>query len=207
MCDSLLDRDPNDVTAIFFKGGAIGFEGTPEIPPGRLPGGRERRAEGAAAGPGPMPSWIPTTATSSSAPACTITMRKSIPDGISVRSSRSLLFVPPGDKPERARTRSPTAAEKGKYASVEADVFSHADLLLLREGLRQGARAVPGISSRGSRTTCSFTAICGRCLVAVTNWNGGARRLRRSSQRVTDGQRGYTTNVEREAAYYCGCAA
>ncbi len=27
MCDSLLDENPNDVTAIFFKGGAIGFEG------------------------------------------------------------------------------------------------------------------------------------------------------------------------------------
>src|SRR5512140_2078596 len=27
MCDSILEKEPNNVTAIFFKGGAIGFKG------------------------------------------------------------------------------------------------------------------------------------------------------------------------------------
>jgi tetratricopeptide (TPR) repeat protein len=120
MCDQRLDRDENDVTALFYKGGALGFEG-------RLHGNREDWLKAANASRLALPivrkaySLAPTNA--------------DILFGISIYNYYAaviperypfikpfMVFFPDGDRQKGLRQLR-TASEKGTYARLEATYF------------------------------------------------------------------------------------
>ena len=121
MCDSLLDRNPGDVNAIFFKGGAIGFIG-------RLKFHRNDYLAAANAGRKALP--LVQAAAELDPENTDIQLGTGMYDYYAEVIPEEypwlkplLLFVPRGDR-QRGLREITAASEKGRYASVEAAFFS-----------------------------------------------------------------------------------
>ena len=120
MCDEMLDRNSNDVTALFFKGGSIGFKG-------RLKAHRSEWIGAANAGRKALP--IVQQASFLDSTNYDILLGSGIYNYYAEIIPQEypfvkplMLFVPPGDK-QRGIQQLTVAAEKGKYASVESMYF------------------------------------------------------------------------------------
>lgn len=203
LCDEMLDRNENDVTALFFKGGAIGFQG-------RLYTHRSSWLAAANAGRKALP--IVQMAASLDPDNYDIQLGTGIYNYYAEIVPREypfvkplMIFVPPGDR-ERGIAQLRMAAEKGKYASVEASYFLMQLYYQFEKDYRQALELALRLHGRFPNNML-FHKYVGRCHVSLGNWAAVEEVFGKIRERARRGQAGYGGATEREAAYYLGICA
>jgi len=200
MCDSLLDIDENDVTAIFFKGGSIGFQG-------RLQFHRNDYFSAANAGRRALP--LVQIASSLDPDNHDILLGAGIynyyaevvPDQYPYLKPL-LLFVPPGDR-KKGLEQLTLAAEKGKYASVESSYFLMQAYYFYEHDYARALAIALRLTARFPNNML-FQRYLGRCYISLNNWEKGREVFAEIADRARRGDRGYAEPSEREATYYLG---
>jgi tetratricopeptide (TPR) repeat protein len=203
MCDSMLDVNENDIGAIFFKGGAIGFKG-------RLKFHRDDYLAAANAGRKALP--LVQTAMALDPNNYDILLGSGmynyyaevIPNEYHFLKPL-LLFVPPGDKTKGIEQLT-LASERAKYASIEAAYFLLQVYYFYEKDYGKALRIALSLVSRFPDNVV-FQRYVGRCYVSMGNWDMARSAFAEISDRVRKGQRGYTMNADREADYYLGVYA
>jgi tetratricopeptide (TPR) repeat protein len=198
MCDSILDAEPNDITAIFFKGGAIGFKG-------RLKFHRDDYLAAANAGRKALP--LVQTASELDPKNYDILLgtgmynyyAEVIPSEYPWLKPL-LLFVPAGDK-KKGLDQLTTASEKGKYSSVETTYFLMQIYFFYEKDYTKALALAQRLHVEFDRNML-FHRYLGRCYASLNNWPETRRVFGEIVDRVGKGQRGYTDNAAREAEYY-----
>ncbi len=200
MCDSILERNPNDVNAIFFKGGAIGFKGRLKF---------HRNDYLAAANAGRLALPLVQTASELDPDNYDILLgtgmynyfAEVIPEEYPYIKPL-LLFIPSGDK-KKGLEQLTLAAEKGKYASVETWYF----LLQIYFYYEKDYPKALGIAQQLVHRfpdNVLFERYLGRCESVVGDWYATRTVFEDVAKRAHEGKRGYGANAEREAEYYIG---
>ncbi len=198
LCDELLDKNENDVTALFFKGGAIGFRG-------RL---RTHRSDWlAAANDGRKALPIVQDASSLDPGNNDILLGSGIynyyaeviPQEYPVVKPL-LLFVPHGDK-KKGIEQLMRASEKGKYAGIEATYFLMQIYLQYEKEYQKAVTIAMNLTARFPNNVL-FQKYLGRCYVSLGNWQMVQQVFAAIADKVHHAQRGYGATVEREAEYY-----
>jgi len=203
LCDSLLDINENDVSALFFKGGALGFQG-------RLRANRS--------------SWI--KAANDGRLALPIVQRayKIAPDnydillGIGIYNYYAstipekypivkpvMIFFPTGDK-QKGIDQLTKASEKAKFASFEAKYF----LLQLSYNYEQQYEKAFELSTallKQFPNNVIFHRYVGRSTYSLSKYGEAQAAFAEILKRCENGQRGYSDFAKREAMYYLGMIA
>ncbi len=205
-CDSILDNHPDDVTALFFKGGSLGFRG-------RLRANRGSWIK--AANDGRLALPIVRHAYSIAPDNYDILLgmgiynyyAEAIPEQYPIVKPL-MFFFPNGDK-KKGIEQLTAAAEKAKYASVEADYFL---LQLNYTHERQYDKALEialKLFTRYPRNVV-FHRYVGRCYISLGKWENAHAVFREILSRCDGaggGMAGYTDSSKREALYYLGVYA
>jgi tetratricopeptide (TPR) repeat protein len=203
LCDDRLDRNGDDVTALFFKGGALGFKG-------RLRFHRDDWFAAADAGRRALP--IVQTASSADPNNFDIFLGTGIynyyaavlPEQYPV-ARPLMLFIPAGDK-EKGIQQLQTAAKKGKYARVEASYFLMQIFYQFEKRYADALALALELHERYPNNMM-FHKYVGRSHVAMGAWAPGEEVFREIAARCERKQPGYNALTEREARYYMGVAA
>jgi tetratricopeptide (TPR) repeat protein len=203
MCDSILEVNRDDLDAMFFKGGAIGFEG-------RLKFHRDDWLGAANAGRKALP--LVQRASELDPENYDIYLgtgiynyyAEVIPNEYPVVKPL-MLFVPPGDK-KKGLEQLTVAAEKGRYAAVETMYFLAQIYYNYEKDYPRALRLSLDLHNRFPDNMV-FHKYVGRCHVVMSNWERADAVFREILERVNAGQRGYTPVIEREALYYLGMSA
>jgi hypothetical protein len=200
LCDDLLDKNENDVTALFFKGGAIGFKG-------RLKAHRSSWFDAANAGRKALP--IVQDAYALDPKNHDILLGTGIYNYYAEVIPNEypfvkplLLFVPPGDK-AKGLQQIKSAAEKGKYANIESTYFLMQIYYHYEKDYQKALDLALSLTTRFPNNML-FHKYLGRCYVVLGNWQKVHEVWHEIAARCKRSQRGYGTNVEREAEYYLG---
>ena len=200
MCDSILDADPNNITAIFFKGGAIGFKG-------RLSFHRDDYLAAANAGRKALP--LVQTASELDPTNYDILLGTGMYNYYAEVIPAEypwlkplLLFVPPGDK-KKGLEQLTIASEKGKYSSVETTYFLMQIYFFYEKDYSKALALAQRLHGEFDRNML-FHRYLGRCYAMLNNWPETRRVFGEILDRVKRGERGYTANAAREAEYYVG---
>jgi tetratricopeptide (TPR) repeat protein len=200
LCDDMLRLNENDVRALFFKGGAIGFQG-------RLETHRSQWLAAANAGRKALPVVRQAAALD--------------PDNYDIQLGMGIynyyadvvpreypfvkplmIFVPAGDR-QKGIEQLRMASEKGKYAAVEATYF----LMQLYYQFEKNYTLALDLARRLHErfpNNMLFHRYVGRCQVALGGWPEVREVFSEIHERARRGQRGYTPSIEREAVYYLG---
>lgn len=200
ICDRRLDKDEHDVSALFFKGGALGFQG-------RLHGNREDWVKAANAGRQALPI---VREAYKLAPE-----NNDILLGIGIYNYYAdivpdkypfvkpfMVFFPKGDK-KKGIEQLRKASEKATYANVEATYFL-LQLLQNYEGRYEEALALAlKLHNRYPRNPV-FDKYVGRCYIAMNQTANAEQTFNDILQKVKNHQAGYADLIEREAHYYLG---
>ena len=203
MCDSLLEKNRDDVNAIFFKGGAIGFEG-------RLRFHRSDYLGAANAGRKALPlvrealDLDPGNSDVLLGAGIYNYYAEVIPSEYPFVKPL-ILFIPPGDR-QKGIGQLRTASEKGTYASVEAEYFLLQIYYFYEKDYIQALALSLDLHGKFPANMV-FHRYCGRSYVAMNNWDMARSEFMEIVSRARGGMRGYTPPVEREAEYYCGMSA
>jgi tetratricopeptide (TPR) repeat protein len=202
VCDALLDKNPDDVTAIFFKGGAIGFEG-------RLRFHRNDYLAAANAGRKALP--LVQSASSLDPSNCDILLGTGMYNYYADVIPREypfvkplILFIPAGDK-QKGIEQLTRASEQGKYAAVEATYFLMQIYYYYEKDYRKALALAAKLHDRFPTNTL-FHRYLGRCLVSVDDWVAVRSVFTAIRERADRGMRGYAASSRREAEYYLGMA-
>jgi len=202
MCDSMLEKNGNDVSAMFFKGGALGFQG-------RLKFHRNDYLAAANAGRKALP--LVQTAFSVDPHNYDILLGTGIYNYYAdvipseypfVRPL--LLFVPSGDK-KKGIDQLMQAAEKGKFASTEAAYFLM-QIYYFYEREYDKSLLLALDLTRKYPNNMLFQRYLGRSYAAMSNWTMTEEVFSEVVTRCRKQLRGFTGQVEREAQYYLGLA-
>jgi len=200
LCDAMLKKNPNDVTALFFKGGSIGYQG-------RLHTHRSQWLAAANAGRKALP--IVQEASSLDPNNFDILLGSGIYNYFAEVIPQQypfvkplLLFVPAGDK-QKGIQQLTAAAEKGKYADVESSYFLMQLYYQFEKDYPKALRLAQNLHERFPNNMI-FHKYLGRCQVALGNWSGVQSIFTDITTRARNHQRGYDAATEREAEYYLG---
>ncbi len=200
LCDEMLDKNENDVTALFFKGGAIGFKG-------RLKAHRSSWFDAANAGRKALP--IVRDASALDPNNYDILLGSGIYNYYAEVIPNEypfvkplLLFVPPGDKAKGIQ-QIKTAAENGKYANIESTYFLMQIYYQFEKDYTKALDLAAKLHARFPNNML-FHKYLGRCYVVTGNWEKVRDLWSDIDARSKKNQRGYGANVEREAEYYLG---
>lgn len=200
MCDSLLEKNPNDVNAMFFKGGAIGFRG-------RLKFHRNDYLAAANAGRQALPlvqsasEMDPTNLDILLGTGMYNYYAEVIPNEYPFVKPL-LLFVPRGDR-EKGLQQLETVAEHGRYASVETSYFLMQIYFYYEKDFPKALAIAKRLFARFP-SNMLFHRYLGRCQSSLGDWVVAADIFGEIAKRCQEHWRGYTTFVEREAEYYMG---
>jgi tetratricopeptide (TPR) repeat protein len=200
LCDRRLDRNENDLTALFFKGGSIGFRG-------RLRAYREEWLK--AANDGRLALPIVQQAYKLSPENNDVLLgigiynyyAEIIPEQYPLVKP-FMLFFPKGDRKTGIKQLE-RAAARAKYADIEASYFL---MQLLHNYEKDYAKALP-ISQRLHErfpNNPTFHRYVGRCYAGVGQWSEMKSIFDDVLDRVRKKQYGYNATHEREAEYYLG---
>jgi tetratricopeptide (TPR) repeat protein len=200
LCDSLLGVNENDVHALFFKGGAIGFKG-------RLKFHRDDWIAAANAGRKALP--IVHAATSADPKNYDILLGSGIynyyaeviPNEYPL-AKPLLLFIPPGNK-KKGIEQLKIAAVKGRYASVEASYFLMQIYYYYEKDYPSALQLAEELHARFPNNML-FHKYLGRAFVSLGNWSKVEKVFSEIALRAQDKQRGYGPSTDREAEYYLG---
>ncbi|MBI1802894.1 MAG: tetratricopeptide repeat protein [Ignavibacteriae bacterium] len=200
LCDQRLDKNENDVAALFFKGGALGFRG-------RLHGNREDWVKAANDGRSAMPivqkayKLAPENKDILLGIGIYNYYAEIIPDKYSWVKP-FMIFFPKGDKAKGIKQLH-EASEHAAYANVEATYFL---LQLLQNYEERYSEALPIAQKLYARypNNVIFHKYVGRCLSAVGRWNDMHDTYGDIQHMVEQKKTGYDAYTEREAHYYLG---
>lgn len=199
-CDEILEKDPENVDALFFKGGAIGFRG-------RLRAFRE--------------SWIKAADDGREAMPLVNTAHKIDPDNIDIQLGFGIydyyaavipdrypfikplmVFFPKGDK-ARGIKELELVAQKGKYARIESRYF----LMTLYYQFEQNyhkAEEHARLLNEEFPNNPLFKRYMGRINIKKGDYLTASTIFSEIIKRCNQKQTGYTDFIKREAAYYVG---
>jgi len=200
LCDQRLEKDPRDVTALFFKGGAIGFRG-------RLRANRGSWLSAANDGIVALPLVRRAYAIDPS--------NKDILLGIGIYNYYAavvpdrypivrplLLFFPSGDR-RKGLEQLRDASREGTYAAVEATYFLLQNYYLFEKDYGGALGLAEGLHKRFPRNPV-FHRYVGRCLVSLGRLQDASKVFEEVEERYHRGASGYDTYDGREAFYYLG---
>ncbi|HWP81588.1 MAG TPA: tetratricopeptide repeat protein [Bacteroidota bacterium] len=200
MCDERLDKNPNDVTALFFKGGAIGFRG-------RLRANRGK--------------WL--TAAKDGIVALPIVQRAhelepnnyDVLLGIGIYNYYAevipndypvvkpfMLFFPKGDK-KKGIEQLKLSAQNAKYARTEAMYFLLQSFFVYEKDYFQALNLAQTLHARYPRNPL-FHRYVGRCYISLGEWSKAHKVFQEVERRYSARQIGYDAHDAREAYYYIG---
>jgi tetratricopeptide (TPR) repeat protein len=200
LCDELLDENEADVTALFFKGGSLGFEG-------RLRFHRDDWLAAANAGRRALPlvqdaaAANPTNADILLGTGIYNYYAEVIPEQYPI-AKPLLLFIPPGDR-KKGIAQLRKAAAEGKYASIEAKYFLMQLHYLYEKQYGEALSIAQELHSRFPNNML-FHKYVGRCLVAQGSYDKAREVFEEVAGLVRQGKPGYNKNAERENEYYLG---
>lgn len=203
IADSILDKDENNITALFYKGGAIGFEG-------RLYGNREDWVKAANEGRLALPlvrkmaELAPKNADVLLGIGIYNYYAAIIPDQYPFVKP-FMIFFPKGDR-LKGLEQLKLASEKATYANIEATYFL---LQALQNFEKQAAQAQPLALRLHALfpNNVIFHKYVGRCSAALGQWAEMSATYREILDRVRAKRLGYDASAEREADYYLGLEA
>jgi tetratricopeptide (TPR) repeat protein len=115
-----------------------------------------------------------------------------------------LFFIPAGDK-KKGMEQLAIAAQKGRYASVEATYFLLQIEYFYERRYDRVLEIATSLNRRFPRNML-FHSYLGRAYASLANWGETERVFTEIASRAASGMRGYTARVEREAEYYRGWA-
>jgi tetratricopeptide (TPR) repeat protein len=200
LCDKRLDENENDVAALFFKGGALGFRG-------RLHGNREDWVKAANDGRTALPIIRKAYALAPN--------NDDVLLGIGIYNYYAeivpeqypfvkplMIFFPKGDKNKGIRQLR-QASEQAAYANVEATYFL---MQLFQNYEKQYGEALQFALKLHKRypDNVLFHKYVGRGYAAIGNWPQMKTIFSDISERVKENRTGYNSTVEREAQYFLG---
>ncbi len=200
ICDERLAENPDDITALFFKGGSIGFRG-------RLRAHRNQWLRAANDGRRALPivrriqEIDPSNFDVLLGTGIYDYFAEAIPDEYSFLKPL-MVFFPKGNK-EKGIKDLRLASEKGKYASIEAAYFL---IQIYYNYEHQPSNAMPLALKLTMRFPNNplFARYLGRCFVQMGIWPEVFRVFSDIQKKGLSGMTGYTTNILREAEYYLG---
>lgn len=200
MCDTMLEKDPDDITALFFKGGSLGFRG-------RLRGTRGNWFGAARDGIAALP--IVRTAHTLDSTNYDVLL------GIGIYNYYAdvvpseypivkpfMVFFPSGDR-QKGLEQLELASQRAKYASIEATYFLAQNYFLFEKNNQKALQFARALSRRYPRNPV-FLRVMGRCYVALGNWEDVFRVFSEVILRTTERQTGFDAADAREAYYYVG---
>lgn len=200
LCDERLEKDPKDVTAIFFKGGAIGFQG-------RLRFHRNDYLAAANAGRRALP--LVQKASELDPGNYDILLGTGIYNYYAEVIPNEypfvkplMLFIPSGDR-EKGLQQLAAASEHGKYANVEATYFLMQIYYYYEKDYGKTLALALSLHQRYPANMV-FHKYLGRAYISINNWGMARTVFEEINSRTTANTRGYTKSASREAEYYLG---
>jgi len=200
LCDRRLDRNERDVAALFFKGGALGFQG-------RLYGNREDWIKAASNGRSALPIVQETYALDPE--------NDDVLFGIGIYNYYAavipdmypfvkplMLFFPSGDK-TKGLAQLQLASAGAKYADTEASYFLLQILYNFEKDYPPALEIAEKLHRRYPNNPL-FHRYVGRTLAALGRWDLASGTFGEIQRKVTAGKPGYGPVVERETQYYLG---
>ncbi|MBI3189295.1 MAG: tetratricopeptide repeat protein [Ignavibacteriales bacterium] len=200
VCDERLDKNEDDVTALFFKGGAIGFRG-------RLYANREDWVKAANDGRVALPivqqayKLAPTNYDVLLGIGIYNYYAELIPEQYPFVKPL-MLFFPDGDR-VKGISQLRQASEKAMYANIEASYFL-IQLMFQYEKQFGNALEIAVKLHQKYPNNVVFHRYVGRCRAALGHWDEMKVEFDSILKLVEVGKLGYNKNVEREAHYYLG---
>lgn len=199
-CDDLLDENENNVEAVFFKGGALGFKG-------RLQSIRHDWLDAAANGREALPLVHRAYAIDSTKVDVQLGFgiynyyAAVIPEEYPIVKPL-MIFFPDGDK-EKGIEQLKTAAQKGKYAKYESQYFLMGLYYNFEMNYIQAEKWVKKLVDEFPDNP-RFQRYYGRIKVKRNNYPAAAEIFEDALIKHKRNYRGYNLNVARESHYYLG---
>ena len=200
MCEKRLDRNPNDLAALFFKGGAVGFRGRLRVDRGKWLGAAN---DGLVALPLVQKAYALDP------------KNEDVLLGIGVYNYYAdiipdrypfvkplMLFFPGGDR-KKGLEQLKEASERAKYAKVEASYILMQNYFMYEKEYLKAYEIARSLSDRYPRNPV-FYRYLGRCLVSIGRLAEANDVFKEIEKRFTMRQLGYDDYDGREASYYIG---
>ena len=200
MCDDILDENENDVNALFFKGGALGFRG-------RLYSVREEWLDAALDGKDAMPIVHHAYAVDPKNPDVQLGFgiynyyASVIPEKFPFLKP-FMLFFPQGDK-EKGLEELIYVAENGKFGKIEARYFLLTSYYKFEEKMFE-AKKWADILLKDFPNNPTFQKYLGRIYVKMGSYIKASPIFEDILRKCGTGLPGYNDNAKREASYYVG---
>lgn len=200
LCDSILDKNDNDIVGLFFKGGILGFRGRYHV----------TRNDWAAAALDGKRAFDLVQKCQEVAPGNRDVMlgtgiyhyfMETIPERYPAVKPL-IAMLPPGDK-RAGMAELKLASQSARYAATEAKVV----LLQLHYGMEKNYSEALAISQQLSSDypkNSLFKAYLGRCYVQTGNYDRMEEVWREILNNCIDRKTGYDNLIAREAMYYIG---
>jgi len=200
VCERRLRNNRNDVAALFFKGGAIGFRG-------RL---RVNRGKWLAAANDGVTALSAIRKANELEPNNSDVLlgmgiynyyAKLVPEQYPILKP-VMLFLPAGDK-QKGLEQLEHAAQEARYAKVEAMYFLLQTYFSYEKNFTKSLELATTLHSLYPGNPV-FHRMYGRCFVSLGNWGEIRRVFGEVEERFRTGRPGYNTHDGREAHYYLG---
>ena len=200
MCDKMLEKNPDDVTALFFEGGSLGFRG-------RLRANRGNWFGAARYAIAALPIVQKAYELDPKNNDILLGMgiynyyAEIIPVEYPIVKP-FMVFLPSGDR-KKGIEQLRSAAKHAKYAGTEASYFLVQNYFLYEKDY-QSALLLAKQLNEDFPGNPDFHRYLGRCFVSVGNWEEAFRVFSHVLDRVTRRAVGYDDHDGREAYYYVG---
>jgi len=200
MCEKRLDENENDVTALFYKGGAVGFQG-------RLRANRGSWLAAANDGLVALPAirkafkLDPTNSDVLLGMGMYNYYAEVIPGQYPIVKP-VMIFLPGGDK-KKGLEQLEMAAQKARYAKVEAMYFLLQTYFTYERQFVRALEIAQELRNKYPRNPL-FHRMYGRCYVSLGYWAEAYRVFSEVEEKYRTHQAGYDVYDGREAYYYIG---
>ncbi len=199
-CDEMLDKNEKDLTALFFKGGAIGFRG-------RLRANRKSWFKAADDGKDALPIVLDAAAIAPKNADIFLGTgiynyyASILPEKYPILKP-IMFFFPKGDKMKGIEMLK-QAGEKARYANYESMYFLTQLYYSYENNASLSLEYAQKLFNKFPKNSV-FHAYIGRCYVRLGNWKSVSEIFSEIVRRCEAKQRGYSVKFQREAEYYLG---
>lgn len=200
MCNARLEKNENDITALFFKGGAVGFRG-------RLRGNRGSWLKAANDGLIALPAVRRAYQLEPDNYDVLLGMgiynyyAEVVPDLYPIVKPL-MIFFPSGDK-KKGLEQLELASQRARYAKTEAAYFLLQTYFTYEKQYIRALEIARDLFQRYPRNPL-FHRMYGRCYVSIGYWAEAFKVFSEIEKRFTAHQEGYDVYDGREAYYYIG---
>jgi tetratricopeptide (TPR) repeat protein len=200
ICNERLEKNENDVTALFFKGGAVGFRGRLRVNRG---------------------SWLKAANDGLVALSAVRRAYELEPNNYDVLLGMGIynyyaevvpdlypivkpfmIFLPSGDK-KKGLEQLELASQKARYAKTEATYFLLQTYFTYEKEYLRALEIARDLFNKYPRNSF-FHRMYGRCYVSIGHWKEAFEVFSEIEKRYSEHQQGYDVYDGREAYYYIG---